>query len=108
MLSLALLPTACSHSTGGGAGTYDPCPVVTWWADTSGAVAKPSNVPESLSEAEDIANNEIGGAEGVSFPAAVPRPVIEHERRRVLGRGGQLRVVVLPVTDHPSAVALAP
>jgi hypothetical protein len=60
----SLLGSACS--SGDSKTSADPCPIVRWWADASGNVAKPGDAPESLQQAQVIADS-LQGAEGEAF-----------------------------------------
>jgi hypothetical protein len=55
----------CSGS-GDSSGSTDPCPIVRWWADTSGSVSQPGDAPESLAEAQGITDS-FPGDEGETF-----------------------------------------
>ncbi len=52
VLAAALVAPACSSAGGGSVG--QACEVVRWWADSSGAVAKPDAAPESRPAAVDL------------------------------------------------------
>jgi len=64
---LLLAPACSSGSSGSSSGSSaDPCPIVAWWADASGSVSEPAGAPESLQEAQEIANSLPSG-EGQIF-----------------------------------------
>jgi hypothetical protein len=63
--SCVLSLSGCS-SGGSGTGSYDPCPVVRWWADTTGNVSQPVDAPISLAQAEDFAS-QLPDAEGEAY-----------------------------------------
>jgi len=65
MFALGVVASAIS-SGGKSLVPADPCPIVQWWADTSGSVPQPGDAPESLAEAQAIADS-LPGDEGAAF-----------------------------------------
>jgi hypothetical protein len=44
----------------------DPCPIVMWWADRTNSLPEPADTPQSLSDAQSIADS-LPTAEGQAF-----------------------------------------
>jgi len=74
LVSCWLFASACSsggppsdHSpSDSGGSSVDPCHIVFWWADTSGTVPVPIDAPESLQQAQGIADS-LPPDEGQAF-----------------------------------------
>jgi hypothetical protein len=66
LASSLLVGLACSSGGNGGGSAADPCPIVEWYADTSGSVSEPSDVPVGLDQAQALADS-LPDAEGQAF-----------------------------------------
>src|SRR5438093_339482 len=67
----SLLIGGCTKTTTtaedtGTSSSYDPCPVVRWWADATGNVSIPVDAPTSLAQAEEFAS-QLPDAEGAAY-----------------------------------------